>query len=100
MKVFTFDPATGTRGKQIDTAKRIDWTSEYLEVDFAPTGFSDNASVTVHRDAGIGLGDDELSYRHPTEWVCFCHGEFHSGVNDDGSSQYTWDWTVLPPLNV
>ena len=98
MKVFRFDPATGTRGQQIDTRKRIDWTNEYLPVDFEPRGFTGDCEVTVHRDAGIGMGEDELSYRHATEWTCFCLGEWHVGVYDDGRPDMRWTWVIIPPL--
>lgn len=97
MKIFKFDPDTGRRGEEIGTKARIDWTSEFLPVAFKPLGFGLRAVVTVHRDAGIGMGEDELSYRHPTDWTCFCSGEFHTGANEDGSPEYEWMWTVLPP---
>jgi hypothetical protein len=97
VKVFKFDPATGRRGEQIDTRKCIDWTSEYLPVDFEPRGFGTDAEVTVHHDAGVGIGEDSYSYRYPDTWICFCSGEWHMGVNDDGTPERRWVWTILPP---
>ena len=102
MKVFKFDPETGTRGAQIDTLRRASWTdSRWNEYPGAkPVGFGSDAEVTVHHNAGTGLIGDEVSYRHPTEWTCFCLGCWHVGVNDDGSPDENWTWIVLPPLTV
>ena len=94
MKLFDFDPKTGRRGELVGTAKRIDWTSEYLPGAPEPVGFGSDAEVTVHRDAGIGIGEDEHSYRHPTEWRAMCMGNWHMG-----GDVYRWTWVVLPPLN-
>lgn len=95
MKVFRFDPKTGRRGEQIDTRRRASWTdSRWNEYPYAnPVGFGRDAEVTVHRNAGTGLIGDEISYRHATEWTCFCLGCWNCGPGTD-----TWTWVVLPPL--
>ena len=97
MKIFRFDPVTGTRGELLTNWQRASWTdSRWNEYDgHAPVGFGSDADVTVHHNAGIGLGDDEMSYRHATEWLCFCLGCWNCGPDTD-----TWTWVVLPPLTV
>jgi hypothetical protein len=99
MKLFKFDPKTGFRGDLIDHVKRASWTDAYWrEYDGAkPIGFGRGAEARVHHDAGIGFGDDEVSYRHPTEWVCFCLGCWRVGVHDDGTPDEHWEWIILPP---
>lgn len=101
MKVFRFDPETGTRErKEFANWRRASWTdARWNEYPYAkPQGFGSGSEVTVHRNAGIGLGDDERSYRHPTDWICFCLGCWRVGVNDDGSPIEHWEWIVLPPV--
>lgn len=102
MKVFKFDPATGRRGEKIADWKRASWTdSRWNEYDgHAPVGFGRGSEVTVHHNAGIGLGDDERSYRHPDEWICFCLGCWRVGVHDDGTPDEHWEWIVLPPTRI
>ena len=100
MKVFKFDPATGRRGKLMWQAPRASWAASRWQgyTGHAPVGFGADAEVTVHRDSGViapsGNGQD-VSYRHPTEWICYCLGCWHVGPD-----QEHWEWVVLPPANV
>ena len=106
MKIFHFDPTTGRRGEFIEHVRRMSWAStgvayatengdiapiEYVE----PVGFGGNAEVTIHTDAGLtdNQGND-ISYRHDTEWHCFCQGEMVCGTDT------YWDWVILPPSNL
>lgn len=102
MQIFRFDPTTGRRGEKIDDRPRASWTSEYF-IGYAgakPAGFSLDSEVTVHHNAGVMNhdGSEDISYRHPTEWICFCLGCWHVGVNEDGSPLEYWEWIVLPPM--
>lgn len=107
MKVFRFDPETGTRGREpVAHVKRAGWTDARM-TNYAgaePRGFGERAEVTVHCDAGIsdydGAEPREISYRHATEWRAFCLGEWHVGCDDDGRPEYVWTWVVIPPANV
>jgi len=107
MKVFTYDPTTGRRGKQVDDVRIASWCSTGVEyatengmiepIDFvSPVGFGSNSEVTVHIDAGIT--DDkynDVSYRHETEWRCFCLGEWVAGTGPG-----EWQWAILPPSSL
>jgi hypothetical protein len=97
VKVFKFDPATGKRGELIGTRKRASWTdSLWLGYDGqTPVGFGADADVGVHHDAGTGLVGDEMSYRHETEWTCFCLGCWHMGPDDN-----RWQWVIVPPTRI
>lgn len=98
MKVFKFDPATGQRGDLIQTTQIVSWTSRFATAadligDLpTPQGFGTDSDVTIHMNAGRGFGDDEISYRQPFEWVCFCMGNWQTGHGGDA-----WEWIVLPP---
>jgi len=108
MKVFEFDPATGRRGEFIEHKKRAGWSDCGLTyaienglvepVEFV-TPVWGNCDVTVHVDGGVevwtGAECKFVSYRHPTKWVCFCIGQYTSGL-DEG----TWDWWILPPVGL
>jgi hypothetical protein len=102
MKVFRFDPATGVRGERVPDRPRASWASGYYQgyAGAKPTGFSHDSEVTVHCDAGVTShdGSEDISYRHPTEWICFCLGCWHCGVNEDGTTDEHWEWVVLPPM--
>lgn len=104
MKVFKFDPATGRRGEQIADWRRASWTdARWNEYDgHAPVGFGRDAEVTVHHNAGItdATGANDISYRRPTEWICFCLGCWRVGVHDDGTPDEHWEWIVLPPTRI
>lgn len=99
MKVFKFDPITGTRGEQVDTARRASWASSRMSnyEGAEPRGFGRDAEVTVHCDAGItdATGATDISYRHATEWRCFCLGCWHVGEGQDH-----WEWVVIPPASI
>lgn len=102
MKVFEFDPRTGRRGAEIANWRIASWTdSRWNEYDgHEPAGFGRDADVTVHHNAGIGIGDGERSYRHPTKWICFSLGCWHMGIDDAGERIERWQWVVLPPETV
>ena len=101
MKVFSYNPVTGTRGEQIDNIKRASWTDQSVDFQVSHNIIEPiNCKVpsvrrqewTVHVDAGIS-GEDlkGISYQRD-EWICFCLGEFICG-EDEG----VWDWVILPP---
>lgn len=96
MKIFEFNPEVGIRGDMLRSVKRATWVAGRMN-DYdghAPFGFGPDAEVTVHHDAGIGIGEDERSYRHPSEWICFCLGQWDAGDGD-----IRWEWIILPPKN-
>lgn len=106
MKVFTFDPTTGRRGRDaLSVAARYSYASTSVEfavennqiepIEFVkPNGFGGNTEVVVHIDAGItnNQGED-ISYQHETEWRCFSGGEMQVGTDT------YWDWVVIPPAS-
>ena len=98
MKIFEFDPATGRRGVLMWDVSRASWASSYWQgyTGHAPVGFGADAEVTVHQDAGVTDSEGrDVTYRHPTEWICFCLGCWHVGPDEEH-----WEWVVLPPLSV
>ena len=98
MKIFKFDPATGGRGEQIGQTARASWAAGYWQgyTGQAPVGFGADAEVTVHQDAGVtDRAGKDVSYRHPTEWICFCLGCWQVSADEDH-----WEWIVLAPLSV
>lgn len=108
MKVFEFDPTTGRRGEFIENRKRAGWGDCCLTyaikkglvepVEFVTPTWN-NCDITVHVDGGVeiwtGADCEFKSYRHPTKWVCFCTGQYQSGL-DKG----VWDWWILPPVGL
>lgn len=107
MKVFEFDPTTGRRGELIEHRKRAGWGDYSIEfavekgiiepIEGYATPTWNNCDITSHIDGGIevyrkGEPIEFVSYRHPTKWLCFCTGQYQSGL-DKG----VWDWWILPP---
>ena len=97
MKIFKFDPDTGRRGDLIREAPRASWAAAYWQgyTGHVPVGFGSDAQVTVHQDSGVTDSEGDVSYRHPTEWTCYCLGCWHVGPDEQD-----WEWVVLPPANV
>ena len=108
MKVFEFDPTTGRRGALIDNRKRASW-GDHSVIFAVGEGLIEpiphieptwpNCDITVHTDAGIeayrpGEAIEFVSYRDPDRWICFCTGQYRSGLEEG-----TWDWWILPPTS-
>lgn len=94
MKIFEFDPATGTRGKMIRETRCVSYTRNYsMEACKLPK--CQGEDWAVHEDAGfLGRGAKEVSLRCD-QWVCMCAGlQYRDGIHHPG----TWVWVVLPPL--
>lgn len=102
MKIFAFDPITGTRGKLLaDGMKLASWTAQSLDylveagkvypLSYKMPKKRKDVRHTVHVDAGIYKDGEEVSYRCES-WVCFCLGEWKAG-----ESTPTWEWVILPP---
>lgn len=105
MRIFYWNPKTGRYGEEIEQRPLASWTDQSLEhatreglvapiVYAAPAGFSAKSNVTVHLDAGRTTADGDGSYRHATEWCCFCLGEWNAGEDS------AWEWVILPPANL
>jgi hypothetical protein len=94
VKVFKFDPITGRRGELIEHVKRASWAAGFDKAHAGQefVGFGADSEVCVHVDAGIGIGEDEQSYRRD-EWVCFCLGCWQTGT----PGEEHWEWVVLAP---
>ena len=91
MKVFKFNPKTGRRGESLYGARLATWTDAYDSTYSGPEpdGFGNNADVHVHKDAGVSDREmNDISYRHDTDWVCFCFGQIVNGP---------WEWVIIPP---
>lgn len=101
MKVYRFNPDTGSRDRHpIDNVQLASWAGQSVEwqvdheiiepISYVAPQFGGRTEVTVHVDAGItGKDGEDISYRHDTEWRCFCLGQF--------DHNHCWDWVVLPP---
>lgn len=96
MKIFSYDPSTGRRGEQIDTAGVFEWTDQSVDYQVSNNVIKPidckvpeirGQNWTVHVDAGRG---DE-SYQRD-EWICACMGEMICG-----EGQGEWEWVILPP---
>lgn len=105
MKIFAFDPATGTKGEHIGNAPVCSYAN--MGIDFAvKQGFmselaykkprnSVNIEWTAHTDAGYSGSNGKDVSLLKDEWICFCLGEFH-GIDPGG----VWQWVILPPKDV
>lgn len=106
MKVFAFDPTTGTRGEQIGNVERNSWAAEGVDFCFneghmkrfeykLPKGRKDER-WTAHVDAGVSDREGKMiSYLSEDKWVCFCTGQWQCG-----EESAVWEWVVLPPKSL
>lgn len=89
MRLFSFDPITGTRGKVIRTISLPNYVAiakhhpPTLIPGFVGVGSPFNQFWQVLRAAGRS----GISYQSRTQWLCFCTGEKHG----------YWLWYILPP---
>ena len=111
MKIFKFNPKTGTRGEQIDDVKRAGWTWQSVDyqvkngmiepIDCVIPEVS-HEKWTLHVDAGathFNKDEERLvdeSYLRD-EWICFCLGEYRAGQGQYREKHGTWEWVILPP---
>ena len=110
MKVFKFNPKTGERGEQIDEVKMRGWTWQGVDyqvekgfiepIEYVKPEGRDNENWTAHVDAGITVFEDgeskDVSYLRD-EWICFCTGEYRTGMGQYREKHGTWEWVILPP---
>jgi hypothetical protein len=105
MKIFEYNVANGTRGKQLGERLRPNaiegslvtaHDGRTLRLDMRRERFGDNV-WSWH----AGVADPEFSAEDfGVEAICFCLGEWHTGVRADGTRDLTWEWVVISSLDV
>lgn len=103
MKIYAYDPATGTRGEVLDNVACASWGDSSVQHNINMGLLKDlgwkspqdrsNVTHTMHIDGGISGADGKaISYVRDDQWVTYCRGKCRYGIN----TPEIWEWTILP----